>query len=120
MNHEVSTRTIRSTKCARFGERRDTNKLGTRTSEMGKICGTSTGTEDVLYHLKNMPRGTKSITEKSRGRESIMEKLRGRESAKCDEGRRAKPGFFRPRRATKRPFNVQNCQDEIRNKTRVS
>ena len=115
MNYEVSTRTIGSTKCARFGDRRETNQLGTRTLEMGKICGNGTGTENVLYDLKNR---TKSIMEKSRGTESITEKSRGRESAKCDEGRRARQGFFRTRTGTKRPFNVQNGQDEMAKKYR--
>ena len=80
---------------------------------MGKICGNGRGTQDVLDDLKNVPRGTKSITEKSRGTESIMEKSRGRESAKCDEGRQAKQGFFRRRTGTKRPCNVQNSQNEM-------
>ena len=85
---------------------------------MGKICGNSTGTENVLYDMKNVPRGTKSIMEKSRGTESITEKSRGRESAKCDEGHQAKQGFFWTRTGTKRPFNVQNGQDEMAKKHR--
>ena len=60
---------------------------------MGKVCGNGTGTESALYDLKKVPRGTKSIMEKSRGTESITEKSRGRESAKCDEGTEPSKGF---------------------------
>ena len=94
------------------------NQLGTCTLEMTKICGNGTGTKGALYDLKNVPRGTKSIMEKSRGTESITEKSRGRGSAKCGEGRRANQGFFRTRTGTKRPFNVQNSQDEMAIKNR--
>ena len=94
------------------------NQLGTRTLEMAKVCGNGTGAEGALYDLENVPRGTKSITEKSRGTESITEKSRGRGSAKCGKGRRAKQGFFRTRTSTKRPFNVQNGQDEMAKKNR--
>ena len=79
------------------------SQLGTRTLEMAKVCVNGTGTESALYDLENVPRGTKSITEKSRERGS----------AKCGKGRRAKQGFFRTRTGTKRPFNVQNGQDEM-------
>ena len=58
------------------------NQLGKPTLEMAKVCGNGTGTEGALYDLENVPRGTKSIAEKSRGTESIMEKLRERGSAK--------------------------------------
>ena len=95
---------------------------------MAKVCGNGTGAEGALYDLENIPRGTKSIkeksrgtesiTEKSRGTESITEKSRGRGSAKCGKGRRAKQGFFPTRTGTKRPFNVQNGQDEIAKKNR--
>ena len=87
---------------------------------MAKVCGNSTGTEAALYDLKNVLRGTKSITEKSRGMESITEKSRGRGSARCGKGRQAKQGFFRTCTGTKRPFNVQNGQDEIAKKRGVS
>ena len=78
------------------------NQLGTGTLEMAKVCGKGTGTESALYDL-----------EKSRGTESITEKSRGRGSAKCGKGLQAKQGFFRTRAGTKRPFNVQNGQDEM-------
>ena len=94
------------------------NQLGTPTLEMAKVCGNRTGTEGVLYDLEKVPWGTKSITEKSRGPESIMEKSRGRGSGKCGKGRRAKQGFFRTHTGTKRPFNVQNGQDEMAKKNR--
>ena len=94
------------------------NQLGTRTLEMAKVCGNGTGTKSALYDLENVPRGTKSITEKSRGTESITEKSRGRGSAKCGKGRRAKQGFFRTRTGTKRPFNVQNGRDGMAKKNR--
>ena len=84
------------------------NQLGTRTLEMAKVCGNGTGTEGALYDLKNVPRGTKSL----------MEKSRGRGSAKCGKGRLAKQGFFRTRTGTKRPFNVQNGQDEMAKRKR--
>ena len=71
-----------------------------------------------MYDLENVPRGTKSIMEKSRGTESIIEKSRERGSAKCGKGRRAKQGFFRTRTGTKRPFNIQNGQDEMAKKNR--
>ena len=80
---------------------------------MAKVGGNGRGTESALYDLKNVPRGKKSITEKSRGMESITEKSRGGGSAKCGKGRRAKQGFFRTRTGTRRPFNVQNGQDEM-------
>ena len=73
-----------------------------------------------MYDLENIPQVTKSITEKSRGTESITEKSRGRGSAKCGKGRRAKQGFFQTRTGTKRPFNVQNGQDEMAKKTGLS
>ena len=94
------------------------NQLGTRTFEMAKVCGNGTRTESALYDLENVPRGTKSITEKSRGTESITEKSRGRGSAKCGKGCRVKQGFFRTRTGMKRPFNVQNGQDEMAKKNR--
>ena len=87
---------------------KEANQLVTRTLEMAKVCGNGTGTKGALYDLENVPRGTKSITEKSRGTESITEKPSGRGSAKCGKGRQAKQGFFRTRTGTKRPFNVQN------------
>ena len=87
---------------------------------MGKVCENGTGNEEVLYDLKNFPRGSKSITEKSRGTESIMEISRGRGSAKWDEGRRAKQGFLRTHTGTKRPFSVQNGQNEMAKRTGVS
>ena len=70
---------------------------------MAKVCENGRGTEGALYDLKYVPRQKKSITEKSRGRRS----------AKCGKGRRAKQWFFRTRTGTKRPFNVQNVQDEM-------
>ena len=94
------------------------NQLGTRTLEMAKVCGNGTRTEGALYDLENVLRGTKSITGKSRGTESITEKSRGRGSAKFGKGLRAKQGFFRTRTGTKRPFNVQNGQDEMAKKNR--
>ena len=84
------------------------NQLGTRTLEMAKVSGNSTGAEGALYDLENVPRGTKSITEKSRGRGS----------AKCGKGRRAKQGFFGTRTGTKWPFNIHNGQDEMAKKNR--
>ena len=39
------------------------------------MCGNGTGTESVWYNLKNVLRGTKSITEKSRGRESAEKQI---------------------------------------------
>ena len=101
-----------------FGDWRGANQLGTRTLEMAKVCGNGRGTEGALGDLKNVPRGTKSITEKSKGTESITEKLRGRGSAKCGKGRRAKQGFFWTCTGMKRLFNVQNGQDEIAKKKR--
>ena len=71
-----------------------------------------------LYDRENVPRKTKSIAEKSRGTESITEKSRGRGSAKCGKGCRAKQGFFRTCTGTKRPFNIQNGQDEMAKKKR--
>ena len=56
------------------------NQLGTRTLEMAKVCGNGTGAAGALYDLENVPRGMKSITEKSRRTESITEKSRGTES----------------------------------------
>ena len=88
------------------------------TLEMAKVCGNGTGAEGALYDLENVPRGMKSITEKSRRTESITEKSRGRGSAKCGKRRRAEQGFFRTRTGTKRPFNVQNGQDEMAKKNR--
>ena len=96
------------------------NQLGTRTLEMAKVCGNGTGTVGALYGLKNVPRGTKSITAKLRGTEFITEKSSGRGSAKCGKGRRAKQVFFRTCTGTKRPFNVQIDQNEIAKKTGVS
>ena len=92
------------------------NQRDPRILGMAKVCGNGTGTEGALYDLENVPRGTKSITEKSRGTESITEKSRRRGSAKCGKGHRAKQGFFRTCTGTKRPFNVQNSQDEMATK----
>ena len=94
------------------------NQLGTRTLEMAKVCGNGTETKGALYDLEKVPRGTKSIMEKSRGTESITEKSRGRGSAKCGKGRRAKQGFFRTRTGTKWPFNIQNGEDAMAEKNR--
>ena len=85
---------------------------------MAKVCRHGTGTEGGLYDLANVPRGRKSITEKSTGAESITEKSRGGGSAKCGKRRRAEQGFFRTRTGTKRPFKVQNGQDEMAKKNR--
>lgn len=59
--------------------------------------------------MKNIPRGTESITEKSKGRDSIKGKL----------GCGTRPGLCLMRAGTNRLYNVQNNSDEMLKKNRA-